>query len=59
MLPQMGPPEVTEFAFPSEDISWKQEFEHFRRCIDGGVKPLSGLADAKAALDVTETLYRK
>jgi predicted dehydrogenase len=59
MLPQMGPPEVTEFTFPSEDVSWKQEFEHFRRCIAGSVEPMSGLADAKAALDATEILYRK
>ncbi len=58
MLPQMGPPEVTEFSFPAEDVSWSREFEHFRQCIDQGIEPLSGLADAKAALEVTGMLYK-
>ena len=58
MLPQMGPPQTTEFAFPPEDVSWKLEFEHFRQCIAEATDPLSGLADAKAALEVTGMLYR-
>jgi predicted dehydrogenase len=59
MLPQMGPPEVSEFSYPAEDVSWKLEFEHFRQCIATGSRPFSGLADAKAALEVTGVLYRK
>jgi len=59
MLPQMGPPEATEFTFPSDDISWKREFEHFRQCIEDGTAPASGLADAKATLEVTQLLYQQ
>jgi predicted dehydrogenase len=59
MLPQMGPPEITEYSYPAEDVSWKREFEHFRRCIDDKVDVLSGLADAKAALEINGTLYRR
>jgi hypothetical protein len=54
----MGPPQVTEFSFPSEDVSWKAEFEHFRQCIAGSATPLSGLDDAKAILELTGALYR-
>jgi len=58
MLPQMGPPQVTEFGFPSEDVSWKAEFEHFRQCVAGSAAPLSGLEDARAILGITGELYR-
>jgi predicted dehydrogenase len=59
MLPQMGPPETTIWEYPGEDQSWRTEFEHFRTCIEQGRQPLGTLADAVAALEVVERVYRQ
>ena len=58
MLPQMGPPDTTIWEYPRGDLSWKLEFEEFLTDIAAGSEPAPGLADARAALEVVETIYR-
>jgi predicted dehydrogenase len=57
MLPQMGPPETTMWEYPGEDLSWQQEFAHFRECIAQGRSPAGTLEDALAALRVVRQVY--
>ena len=57
MLPQMGPPETTAWEFPTGDNSWNMEFSEFLDDIRLGREPAAGLADARAALVVVETVY--
>ena len=59
MLPQMGPPETTIWEFPGEDHSWRDEFDHFIRCIEQGTPPSGNLEDALAALEVVGEVYRQ
>jgi predicted dehydrogenase len=59
MLPQMGPPITSEYSFAGDDLSWKAEFKHFKRCISEGEPLFSGLGDARAVLEVVGKLYRK
>ena len=57
MLPQMGPPETTIFEYPRGDESWKIEMEEFLEDIRLGRTPVPGLKEARAALEVVETIY--
>jgi predicted dehydrogenase len=59
MLPQMGPPETTIWEYPGEDVSWRDEFSHFRECITRQRQPLGTLEDAVAALEIVEQVYRQ
>jgi predicted dehydrogenase len=59
MLPQMGPPETTTWEFPGEDLSWRDEFAHFIRCIQEGHAPNGDLDDALAALATVAAIYRQ
>jgi len=59
MLPQMGPPETTIWEYPGEDHSWRDEFLHFNRCIEGRLPVCSSLEDAVAALQVVEQVYEQ
>jgi predicted dehydrogenase len=59
MLPQMGPPETTIWEYPGEDLSWREEFAHFRECIAANRQPSGTLEDAVAALEVVERVYRQ
>lgn len=36
MRPELGPPEVEEIAYPSEDGSWRAEWAHFAEAIAAG-----------------------
>ena len=58
MLPQMGPPETTIFEYPRGDESWKIEMEEFKEDIRLGRTPVPGLKEARAALEVVETIYQ-
>jgi predicted dehydrogenase len=58
MLPQMGPPPTTIWEYPGEDRSWHDEYAHLLTCIREGSRPSGTLADALAALEVVEELYR-
>lgn len=58
MLPQMGPPETTSWEFPRGDESWRLELEQFIEDVATGRTPQPGLAEARAALEVVEKIYR-
>lgn len=57
MLPEMGPPETTAWEYPRGDESWRRELEHFARDIELKRTPDAGLAAARAALVVVESIY--
>jgi predicted dehydrogenase len=59
MLPEMGPPPADAWEFPGEDVSWQAEFAHFRKCILEKREPNGSVADALAALEIVESLYRQ
>jgi len=59
MLPQMGPPETTVWDYPGEDDSWRREMEAFLEDIRLNRTPVPGLKEARAALEIVETLYDK
>lgn len=59
MLPQMGPPETTIWEYPGEDTSWKLELSTFLDAIEKGTATGPGLRDAKAALQIVETIYQR
>jgi predicted dehydrogenase len=59
MLPELGPPEITAWEFPGEDVSWSEEFAHTAGCIRDGVRVQGDLHDAIAALQIVERLYAR
>ncbi len=59
MLPEMGPPDTVIHEFPRGDDSWKLEMDEFLADIRGGRAPAPGLADARAALEVVEKIYKR
>ena len=58
MTPEMGPPETTIWEYPGADRSWDVEFAEFLDDIRLKREPSAGLADARAALRIVETIYR-
>ena len=58
MLPEMGPPETTIWEYPRGDDSWRVEMDHFLEDIRLRRTPTPGLKEARAALEVVETIYR-
>lgn len=59
MLPEMGPPETMAWEYPRGDRSWALEFTAFVDDIHAGREPDPGLEEARAALEVVETIYRR
>jgi predicted dehydrogenase len=59
MLPEMGPPETSSWEYPRGDQSWAIEFAEFVEDITQGREPNPGLAEATAALEVVEAIYRR
>ena len=59
MLPEMGPPETTNWEYPREDDSWNLEMEAFLEDIRLGRTPVPGLKEARAAMEVVEKIYRQ
>jgi predicted dehydrogenase len=57
MLPQMGPPETTNWEYPGADESWQVEFAEFLEDIRLNRTPAAGLVDARAALAIVEKIY--
>jgi predicted dehydrogenase len=57
MLPQMGPPETTNWEFAGEDRSWHEEFAHFLTCVDEQKSPCGSGGDALAALEIVDAVY--
>ena len=59
MLPPMGPPETTVFAFPGADDSWAVETRAFVDDIRAGREPSPGLAEGIRTLEIVEEIYRQ
>jgi predicted dehydrogenase len=59
MLPEMGPPETTIYEFPRGDDSWGLETREFVEDIRLQRQPKVGLKEARAAMQVVETIYHK
>ena len=59
MLPEMGPPDTTMFEYPRGDQSWAVEFSRFLDDIRLDREPDAGLADARAALEVVDAIYKR
>jgi predicted dehydrogenase len=57
MLPEMGPPETIIYEFPRGDNSWGIETNEFIQDIRLQRDPTPGLKEARAALEVVETIY--
>ncbi len=58
MLPEMGPPETTAWEYPRNDRSWELEMAELIDDIAQRRRPAANLDDARAALEVVETIYR-
>jgi len=59
MKPEMGIPDTKVYEFPGPDESWKMEMVEFERDVRSKRKPDAGLAQARAALQIVETIYEK
>jgi predicted dehydrogenase len=59
MLPQMGPPETSNWEFPPGDSSWADETGAFVRDIRQGRTPSPGLQEGIRTLEIVESIYRK
>jgi len=57
MKPDLGPPELEEHRFPGDDVSWRNEWEHFAAAIAGEVDLLGSLHDAAYAWRRVEDAY--
>jgi hypothetical protein len=58
MLPEMGPPETTVWEYPAEDQSWQLELADFDHSVQAGKTFGPTLSDARAALEIVESIYR-
>ncbi len=59
MRSELGPPDVTTWEFPGEDVSWAAEMSAFTEDVASGREPSPGLGDAIAALGVVEDVYAR
>jgi predicted dehydrogenase len=59
MLPAMGPPETTVWEYPQQDRSWEAEMDVFTRTAAGERCGAPTLDDARAALEVVESVYAR
>jgi len=59
MKPEMGPPDTKLYEFPGPDESWRIEVTEFEKDVQLKRKPDAGLAEARAALQIVEEIYKK
>ena len=59
MLSKMGLPNVKEFEFGPEDISWKNEYINFKKSIYKSVNLCGDASDAYKVLKLVENIYKK
>ncbi len=59
MKPEMGIPDTKVYEFPGVDESWKIEMTKFEEDVQLKRTPDAGLAEARAALQIVETIYEK
>ncbi len=53
-----GKPEIELLEFPSEDVSWKKEWEEFKKAIGENREPIGSGLDGLKANEVVEAIYR-
>lgn len=60
MKPELGPPDLLETSYPAEDVSWRDEWTHFRNAILSCSSDLlwSSLEEAKPLWKAVESAYR-
>jgi len=59
MKPEMGIPDTKVYEFPGADESWKIETAKFEEDVRLKRTPDAGLAQARVALQIVETIYEK
>ena len=59
MKPEMGVPDTKLYEFPGPDESWRREIAEFEKDVQSKRKPAAGLTEARAALQIVETIYKK
>jgi predicted dehydrogenase len=59
MLPQMGPPETSQWDYPLPDRSFADEFENFVAAIEQGAQLIGDIHDAVAALEIVQSVYEQ
>ena len=59
MKPEMGIPDTKVYDFSGVDESWRIELSEFEKDVQLKRKPDAGLAQARAALQIVETIYEK
>jgi predicted dehydrogenase len=58
MKPEMGPPDTTIWEYPGADLSWQDEWKHFRAELAAQQTECQpGLASTQAVLSVVERVY--
>jgi hypothetical protein len=57
MKPEMGPPDIEEFSFPDEDLSWKKENEIFFQKIKKRDFSPTAINDAYYVLKIIDKIY--
>jgi predicted dehydrogenase len=59
MLPQMGPPDMTIWEYPSSDASWANELAEFKAGHAGKLASIADIDDACAVLRLIEAAYNR
>jgi predicted dehydrogenase len=59
MKPEMGPPEIEVYEYPSGDSSWRAEMSAFHQDILLKRIPSPSLVDAWAVLSVVDSIYKE
>lgn len=59
MRPEMGPPDTDTWEYPGEDASWRFEVQDLFEAIRDRRRPMGTLEDARAALEIVESVYRQ
>jgi hypothetical protein len=59
MRPEMGIPGTRVYEFPGADESWKIEMTKFEEDVQSKRTPDAGLAEARGALQIVDTIYEK
>jgi predicted dehydrogenase len=59
MKPELGPPDTETIDYPAEDVSWENEWAHFREVLIGGGELLGDLDDARYAWQIIEGAYAR
>jgi predicted dehydrogenase len=59
MLPEMGPPETTQWDYPLRDSSFVDEFSNFASAIEHASPLIGDSQDALAVLEIVNSVYQR